>query len=136
MKLQKSSSGRCGDVFAFVALAVMVPVSGWCEDLVDFRAPVLVPAPVEMSYDSNVPVRLDASVVFEMSCPDPAATWVRGKADKWFGIKNAMVKVVDGEVPARMSDEGYSLKAEPGRIAIGAKTLQDEIIARTVAAVQ
>ena len=107
-----------------IALVVAVPVFGWCEDLVDFRTPVLVPAPVEMSYDPSFAVRLDSSVVFEMSCPDPAATWVREKAKKWFCIKNAMVKAVDGKVPAQMPDEGYLLKAEPGRITIGAKTFQ------------
>ena len=109
---------------AFVALAAAVPVSGWCEDLVDFRAPVLVPAPVEMSYASNVAVRLDKSVVFEVTCPDhDVAAWIIEKANAWFGVKDVTVKAIGG-TGFHGLEEGYSLKAAPGRIAIGAKTMQ------------
>ena len=77
---------------AFVGFPVVADIGS-----VDFRAPVLVPAPAEMSYVSNVAVRLDKSVAFEVTCPGHgAAAWAREKANAWFGIKDATVKAIDG----------------------------------------
>ena len=93
----------------------------------DFRRPEIIPAPKEMTYESSVPVRIESTTQFAVACPDAAAAaWVKDKVAAWFGVKSAAV-AADRTVPATLRDqgeEGYSLEAAPGRIAIGANTLQ------------
>ena len=90
---------------------------------VDFRAPEIIPVPREMTYMANVAVRLDTNAVFEVVCPDAAASaWVADHAEKWFGVRprvsqTAAAAAVDG-------DEGYLLEAAPGRIVLGGRTLR------------
>ena len=91
---------------------------------VDFRTPQIVPAPAEMRFASNKVVRLNAEAAFAVKCPDPAAgEWVRRHVKEWYGFTPQVSHervVGDGA----QGKEGYTLSAKPGRIAIGANTLQ------------
>ena len=77
-----------------------------------------------MSFKSNVAVRLDASAVFHVSCPDGAAMkWVQEHVSKWFGFRPGVEQSKERS-PDLESDEGYRLSVKPGRVDIEAKTLQ------------
>ena len=90
----------------------------------DFRKPEIVPQPRELSYEAAVPVRIDGSTEFLVTCPDAeaAAKWVEARAETWFGVEAKVSAVAEDGFDG--GEEGSSLKANPGRIAIGAKTLR------------
>jgi hypothetical protein len=106
---------------AFMTIAAIATAG----EALDFRRPEIVPEPLELSYEPSVPVRIDAAVKFVVTCPDAAeaAKWVETKVESWFGVRPAAVEAVSGGGFGG-GDEGYSLKATPGEIAIGAKTLR------------
>ena len=94
-------------------------------DEVDFRRPEIVPAPKELSYEANVPVRIDSGTTFAVTCPDSAAAgWVKGKVGAWFGVDGVAVEPSSAAGATDGGEEGYTLDAKPGRIAIGANTLK------------
>lgn len=89
-----------------------------------FRRPVLVPAPVELTFEESVAVRLSSALRFEVTCPDVAAKdWVVRHVKTWFGFEPSVVQTPSACEAAR-GDEGYLLSAKPERIFIGARTLQ------------
>ena len=94
---------------------------------VDFRAPALVPAPTSLVYRANVPVRIVPETVFAVTAPEASsADWVKGKVRDWFGTE-VRVQFVPGKGAADPkaldpANEAYELTAEPGRIAISART--------------
>ena len=106
-----------------VALAAMAAAATGAE--LDFRRPEIVPQPRELSYEAATPVRIESATEFAIVCPDAEAAtrWVEDKAKAWFGVGDPKVSAV-AEDGFDGGEEGYSLKANPGRIAIGAKTLQ------------
>ena len=90
----------------------------------DFRRPEIVPQPMELSYEAATAVRIDAATEFAVTCPEAgAAEWVKAKVEAWFGVAGAKVSSVAADGYGG-GEEGYSLKAAPGRIEIGAKTLR------------
>ena len=90
----------------------------------DFRRPEIIPEPKELAYESSVPVRIEASTAFAVTCPDgTAAAWVKAKAKEWFGVKGASVTAELSAGVTGGNAESYTLVAEPGRIAIGANTV-------------
>jgi hypothetical protein len=92
---------------------------------VDFRRPEIVPAPKDMTYEANVPVRIDSATAFAVTCQDStAASWVKGKVKDWFGVKGASVEQTPAAGVTDGGEESYTLVAEPARIAIGANTLK------------
>ena len=107
------------------AMSVVLASNAIADENLDFRRPEIVPQPRELSYEANVPVRIDATTRFSVTCPeaDEAAAWVKQKSAAWFGAVPAAVRAV-AEDGFDGGEEGYSLKATPGEIAIGAKTLR------------
>ena len=90
---------------------------------VDFRAPEIVPVPREMSYEASVPVRIDAATRFSVASPDEtAAAWVKAKIKAWFGVDISDVEVSSVAGADGLGEEGYTLSATPGRVAIGANS--------------
>lgn len=123
-------------IMAVVLMAVANLIGGVVENTpvqLDFRRPDIVPNPMELTYESSTAVRIDRNTEFVVTCPanclSPAddnevkpEEWIRTKVKDWFGVKGVKVTSVEGE-GYKGSDEGYSLKASPGKIEIGAKTL-------------
>ena len=107
------------------AVSVALASNAIADEKLDFRCPEIVPQPRELSYESSVPVRIDSETKFVVTCPDAgeAAKWVEAKTEAWFGVRPAAVGAV-AEDGFDGGEEGYSLKATPGEIAIGAKTLR------------
>ena len=90
---------------------------------VEFRRPEIVPAPKEMTYEAEVPVRIDTATEFVVACPDAvAADWVKGKVREWFGA-DVTVRSLDAAKPGG-GEERYTLAAAPGRIDIAANALK------------
>ena len=120
----KDKVNRC--TRAVLLLVALSSLSAWAKDSlsVDFRRPVVVPEPAEMSFRPDVAVRLDASVRFHITCQDSASLdWTRIHVAKWLGF-TPDVGWTDGVSSVLASDEGYRLSTTPGRIGIEAKTLQ------------
>jgi len=99
---------------AFAGVAQPAPV--------DFREPVIVPRPVKLSFDAQRVVRLEDATRFAVTCPEGAARdWIASKAKLWWKIAPI---VSEGQATLPSADEGYSIVAEPGSVAIAARTLQ------------
>ena len=104
-------------------VAVVIGLSALCgrSDDILFRAPSVIPAVQEMSFASNVEVRLESGMAVTVACPDAGAVaWTASRFRDWFGADISPAAAADG-VPD--GDEAYRLCAEPGRIKIAAKTL-------------
>ena len=127
MKLpQQAQFGRVVKVVKRRQIAVVasIVVFSAAAQNVDFRKPDIIPVPMELSYEASVPVRIDTSTIFAVSCPDASAgDWVMGKVKAWFGVANVAVETSDLASPEELGDEGYTLEASPGRIGIGANKL-------------
>ena len=90
----------------------------------DFRRPHVIPEPTELTYDAAVPVRVAAGLPVIVTCPDEsAAAWVGRHIRDWFGVDVAVSTTKEGPIGVA-GGEGYTLSAKPGRIEIGANTLQ------------
>ena len=108
-------------------MTCLVALTGACALAVelDFRRPEIIPEPKEMTYESSVPVRIEAATAFDVTCPDAAAAdWVRGKVAAWFGVASGKVAATAGEGAPGGGEEGYVLTARPGRISIGANAMK------------
>jgi len=88
-----------------------------------FRAPEIIPAPVEVSCDATTAVRLDDRAEFRVNCPDPqAADWVRAKARAWWNATPVVTSGAAADVPE--GEGAYSLTAAPGVIELSSRSLQ------------
>ena len=105
------------------AVSLLCLLGSFACSAVDFRAPEIIPVPKKMSYEASVPVWIDAATRFSVACPDKsAAAWVKSKSKAWFGVD---VAAIDSSAVAGadgLGEEGYTLSASPGRIAIGANS--------------
>ncbi len=108
--------------FAIAALAAVAAATA--ADL-DFLRPEIIPEPRELRYESSVAVRIDGSTAFAVTCPDAAAAqWVKDKVAAWFGARIGDVALASAQGAPGGGDEGYTIEAKPGRIAIGANSIK------------
>lgn len=106
-----------------LVILLMATMTTFAADI-EFRAPVLIPPPREMTYESGVAVRIEKGTRFEVTCPDPsAAAWVKEHATQWFGVTPEVTQTATA-ADGVDHDEGYTLDAAPGRIALGAKAFR------------
>lgn len=91
---------------------------------VSFREPCPVPKVHKMSYDSAMEVRIDEKLSVAVSCEDSAVAveWVCRHMKEWFAVRPVVSQ--GKEDFTDISDEGYRVKTEPGRIFITARNLQ------------
>ena len=124
-----SSEASTAKSLAAVVVAVGVAFRLFGADI-DFRPPCVVPAPMEMSYQADVAVRLDDAVVFRVACSDAKAVgWVCDKAKAWWGVAGesrfaAAAEDENAQTALPPGEESYALSAKPGRIEISASSLQ------------
>ena len=106
-----------GSVFLVCAIAVGAPK-------VNFRNPVIVPAPVRMECVNDVAVKLDDTLEINVVCPeDGAGVWLSRWVKKCFSVEPEIRQI--HERPAGVEHpEGYSIAAQPEKISISAKSLQ------------
>ena len=105
-------------------LTAVVLAAGAAAAQVEFREPEIVPTPREMSYEANVPVRIERTTAFKVSCPDEtAAKWVADHAEAWFGVRPTVSQSTESEPLDVEADGGYRLEASPGGVTIAAKSL-------------
>ena len=91
--------------------------------VLDFARPALVPAPAHLSWKPDVAVALGPETRFVVACPDPAAAdWARSHLEAWFGFASRVEASREAPAAAK-GDEGYALRAEPGLVVLGARTL-------------
>ena len=91
---------------------------------VSFREPCPIPKVHKMSYDSAMEVRIDEKLSVAVSCEDSAVAveWVCRHMKEWFAVRPVVSQ--GKEDFTDISDEGYRVKTEPGRIFITARNLQ------------
>ena len=124
-----SSEASTAKSLAAVVVAVGVAFRLFGADI-DVRPPCVVPAPMEMSYQADVAVRLDDAVVFRVACSDAKAVgWVCDKAKAWWGVSGesrfaAAAEDENAQTALPPGEESYALSAKPGRIEISASSLQ------------
>lgn len=108
---------------AILALGTVCALTAWTEEI-SFDRPAIVPMPVRMTFESNVVVRLNRETHLVVTCPDATAgKWVADHVERWFGFRPTLSTVLSAPDGVK-GDEGYALLARPGRIALGANTLQ------------
>ena len=90
----------------------------------DFARPAIVPEPAKLSWKRDVAVALGPETRFAVACPDPAAAdWTRAHLESWFGFAPRVESAREAPAAAR-GDEGFTLRAEPGLVVLGARTLR------------
>ena len=90
----------------------------------DFARPALVPAPAKLAWKRGVAVALGPETRFAVACPDPAAAdWTRTHLEAWFGFEPRVEASREAPAAAK-GDEGYELRADPGLVVLGARTLR------------
>ena len=92
---------------------------------IDFRAPVIVPMPREITYDAHVAVRLAEGVKVTVTCPEKdAGAWVATRFNEWFGVTPEVGTVAKDDANVATAEGSYRLTAKPGAIEIRARGLQ------------
>lgn len=101
----------------------LLPLASAAAD-VEFRRPVIVPEPTEMSFNAAQPVRIGKDLRIVVTCPDAsAAALAERRFSEWFGFR-PKVEAVHAAADGAKGGEGYVISAKPDGIAIGANTLQ------------
>jgi len=102
-------------------LALTATADGAVAAALSFARPAIIPAPSEMTFESNVVLRLDAEQDVTVRCPEAAAAvWVRDHLRLWFAFEP---KVAGRTEAVALPEEGYRLSARPEGIVVEAKTL-------------